>query len=88
MVLWSPIGILMHLLDAEPRSTAGFVFLSVSLSNDLADPVFDGVGLTGFKSRANSLFWHSCSLHFLSPTVFPISSFGLWVGIVGLGSSD
>ena len=31
-----------------------FVLLSVSLWNDLADPVFDGVGLTGFKSRANA----------------------------------
>ena len=28
--------------------------LSVSLWNDLADPVFDGVGLAGFKSRANA----------------------------------
>ena len=26
---------------------------SVSLWNDLANPVFDGVGLAGFKSRAN-----------------------------------
>ena len=26
--------------------------LSVSLGNDLSDPVFDGVGLAGFKSRA------------------------------------
>ena len=31
-----------------------FVPLSVSLWNDLADPVFDGVGLAGFKSRANT----------------------------------
>ena len=31
-----------------------FVPLSVSLWNDLSDPVFDGVGLAGFKSRANS----------------------------------
>ena len=31
-----------------------FVHLSVSLWNDLADPVFDGVGLVGFKSRANA----------------------------------
>ena len=31
-----------------------FVPLSVSLWNDLADPVFDGVGLAGFKSRANA----------------------------------
>ena len=27
---------------------------SVSLWNDLANPVFDGVGLAGFKSRANA----------------------------------
>ena len=31
-----------------------FVPLSVSLWNDLADPVFDGVGLAIFKSRANA----------------------------------
>ena len=30
------------------------VLLSVSLWNDLSDPVFDGVGLAGFKSRANA----------------------------------
>ena len=31
-----------------------FVPLSVSLWNDLRDPVFDGVGLAGFKNRANA----------------------------------
>ena len=31
-----------------------FVPLSVSLWNDLSDPVFDGVGLACFKSRANA----------------------------------
>ena len=31
-----------------------FVPLSVSLSKDLSDPVFDGVGLAGFNSRANA----------------------------------
>ena len=31
-----------------------FVPLSVSLWNDLSDPVFDGVGLVGIKSRANA----------------------------------
>ena len=31
-----------------------FVPLSVSLWNDLSDPVFDGVGLVAFKSRANA----------------------------------
>ena len=30
-----------------------FVPISVSLWNDVADPVFDGVGLAGFKSREN-----------------------------------
>ena len=31
-----------------------FIRLSVSLWNDLTIPVFDGVGLTGFKSMANA----------------------------------
>ena len=33
-----------------------FIPLSLSPWNDLADPVFDGVGLAGFKSRANVFF--------------------------------
>ena len=37
---------------AEPRRT--IISLSVSLWNDLVDPVFDGVGLAGFKSRSNA----------------------------------
>ena len=31
-----------------------FIPLSVSFWNDLVDPVFDGVGLAGFKSRSNA----------------------------------
>ena len=31
-----------------------FVPLSVALWNYLSDPVFDGVGLAGFKNRANA----------------------------------
>ena len=31
-----------------------FIHLSVSLWNDLSNPVFDAVGLVGFKSRANA----------------------------------
>ena len=31
-----------------------FAPLSVSLVNDPSDPVFDGVGLVGFKSAANA----------------------------------
>ena len=42
---------------APPRSRTSqyrwtFIPLSVSLWNDLSDPVLDGVGLAGFKSRA------------------------------------
>ena len=50
VVLWSQIGTLMHRLAAEPT----FIPLPVSLWNDLANPVFEGVGLAGFKSRANA----------------------------------
>ena len=32
-----------------------FIPLSVSLWNELSDPVFDGVGLAGLKSRANAI---------------------------------
>ena len=31
-----------------------FIPFSVSIWNDLANPVFDGVGLAGFKTRANA----------------------------------
>ena len=54
-VLCSHISTLMLLLVAEPRSTAGFSFrLSVTLWNDLGDPVFECVGLAVFKTRANA----------------------------------
>ena len=46
--------ILMHLLAAEPRSIPGLLFSSQCLWNNLADPVFDGVRLVGFKNRANA----------------------------------
>ena len=32
-----------------------FIPLSVSVWNDLSDPVFNGVGMAGFKSRANAI---------------------------------
>ena len=57
VVLWPHIGFLMHLLAAEPRSTAGLLFPSQYLSGTILVTVFDGVGLAGFKSRANSLLW-------------------------------
>ena len=41
-----------HCMTSQYRRT--FLPLSVSLSNDLSDHVFDGAGLAGFKSRANA----------------------------------
>ena len=36
------------------KSRLTFIPLSVSLWNDLCDPIFEGVGLTGFKSKVNA----------------------------------
>ena len=65
-----------------------FILLSLSLWNDLGDPVFDGVGLADCKSKANAFFGLAALSHFVSYTVFPLSSFILLVGIVELESSD
>ena len=43
---------LPHCRNSQYRRT--FTPLSVSFWNDLVDPVFDGVGLAGFKSRSNA----------------------------------
>ena len=52
-----------------------FVRLSVSLCNDLADPVFDGVGLAGFKSRANVFYFPKLLYPYYSLLLFfPFSS--------------
>ena len=45
--------------DAPPRCRTSqyrmtFIVFSVSLWNDLVNPVFNGVGLAGFKSRADA----------------------------------
>ena len=48
----------------------------MSLWNDLADPVFDGVGLAGFKRKAYVFFFSlSCSIHTIVFTVFPFLFF-------------
>ena len=36
------------------QNSRTFIPLSVSVWNDLANPVFDGVSLAGFKSKANA----------------------------------
>ena len=66
-----------------------FIPLSVSLWNDLVDPVLDGVGLAGIKNRlANAFLLASLLSPFWSSTIFPYSSFPLSVGSVGLGPSE
>ena len=73
-VLWSHIGTLMR------RLTADLIPLSVSLWNDLANPVFDGVGLAGSKSRANASLLALAALSLLlSSTLFPFLVF-LFIG--------
>ena len=62
------------------------VALSVSLRNDLADPVFNGVGLAVW-AEPMLYCWPKLLAPFLS-SVFHFCSFFLLVSIVGLRSSD
>ena len=53
-----------------------FIPLSVSLRNDLADSMFDGVGLAGFKSRAILFYWPKLLYPYYSVLLFfRLSSF-------------
>ena len=55
-----------------------FIPFSVSFWNDLANPVFVGVGLVGFKSRAMLLYWPKPLFPYYSLLLFfPFSSFCL-----------
>ena len=57
--------------------TKTYISLLVYLWNDLGNHLFDGVGLAGFKSRANMPFyWPSCSLPFCL-ILFSLSFYGL-----------
>ena len=47
----------------------------MSLWNDLADPVFDGVGLASFRSRANAFLLPLAALSIWSSTLFPFLFF-------------
>ena len=67
----------MRLPTAEPRSTACVLFpLSVALWNDLADPVFDGVG-----AGSTPFCWPSCS-HLFCFQLFSLSLLFLYRLIV------
>ena len=51
-----PVRVTRGALAAEPHSITGLLFSYHDLGtwNDLGGPIFDGVGLAGFKSRANA----------------------------------
>ena len=71
---------------ASPRCRASqyrrtFVPLSVSLWNELGDPVFNGVGLVGFMGRANAFLLAQSALSFCL-------LFLPWICCVGLRSSE
>ena len=65
-----------------------FIPLSVSLWNDLSDPVFDGVELAGFKSRVNAFLLAQLLAPLLSPPVFRLFFYSLgWycgAGVFGM----
>ena len=73
--------------EAESSLQQIFIPLSVSLWNDLGDPEFDGVGLSGFKSKSNAfLLAYSCSLPFYLPLIsLSLLSF---YGLVLWGSTE
>ena len=82
---------LVAIIWLSPRNLQyrrSIISLSVFLWNDLADPVFDGVRLAGFMSRANDFFIGiSCSillclglfsLSLLSFSMLVLCGYGLW----------
>ena len=79
VVLWSHMSILICLLAEEPFSISWPLFpLSVSLWNDLADPVFNGVdSVVLWVSRAGAMhfYWPKLLYPLLSATIFPIPFF-------------
>ena len=82
------IGTRFRLLVVKFLSTPDFcaTLTTVSQWNDLYDPVFHGVGLTGFKSRVNAFLLAETVLSFcLLPFYF---FFIPRVGCVGLESTD
>ena len=63
-----------------------FVPFSVSLWNDLSDPVFDGVGLAGLKSRINAFLfaWSALFCLRLFYLFLPFMGWLCGVGVFGL----
>ena len=89
VVLWSHIGFIMHRLAAEPHTTAGLLFPSQYLSGTILMTLYSMVW-DWWVSRVRPIpfCWPSCLLPFCLLLFIPFSSFLLWVGTVGLESSD
>ena len=64
----------VHLCDSSQHHKT-FIRLSVSLWNDLADPVFDGMQLVGFESMVNFILLAQMLAPLLSPTISLFISF-------------
>ena len=81
----------MRLQAVEPnmRYSRSFIPILESLSNDLADPAFDGTVYWRVR-REEPLpsCWPKLLVIFSSCIVSPFSSLYFMVGIVGLGSHD
>ena len=76
----------VHLCTASLQNLAvqrDFILFSVSLWNDLANPVFDAVGLAGFKSSANAFCIHlRCSIPTLVFYNFSLSLLSVYLLVV------
>ena len=85
VVLWLLIGTRLRTLAVEHLSISEPLCPSLCLfPNDLGHPVFDGVGLAGFKSRANAfpLTYSAFSFRLLLFSFFLPSMGWLWgVGV-------
>ena len=64
-----------HPLCRTSQCRKTFILLSVSLWNDPADPLLDGVGLARFKSRRMLIYWHMLLYPFSSFSSFPFLFF-------------
>ena len=87
-VLWSHISTLMHLLAAEPQSTAGLLFPGQCLCEWILVARYSIVW--GWRvSRAGPIpFYWPCDRWLFISADFPFYSFILWVSIMRLWSSD
>ena len=90
VVLWSRIGILMRLRCRTSQQRRTFIAVLVSIRNDLANLTLYSMEWYWNALRAGPMFfkWPKLLAYFMSSIVFPLSSFVLQVGIVGLGSSN